>query len=212
MARNDNSDEFYSDPTQAANYGGGTGGQAYSEVPPEQHQPPADYGYQTGGYQSGYPDDYQTGYAAPPEPPTPWYRKPGALVALGALAAVILALAIYAIVQLAGGSSTPTGETTTTTTTTTTTEAPTETGDPQVPAPAPVPDETVTITQTPTEAPPPETTTEEPTTTIEEPTETTTTTEAPPTETVTETETVRPTWTRPTLPTLFPRPGGGDGQ
>ncbi|BBZ01130.1 hypothetical protein MCHIJ_05670 [Mycolicibacterium chitae] len=211
MARNDNPDEFYSDPTQAANYGGGTGGQAYSEVPPEQHQPPTDYGYQT-GYQSGYPADYQTGYAAPPEPPTPWYRKPGALVALGALAAVILALAIYAIVQLAGGSSTPTGETTTTTTTTTT-EAPTETGGTQVPAPAPVPDETLTITETPTtEAPPPETTTEEPTTTTEEPTETTTTTEAPPTETVTETETVRPTWTRPTLPTLFPRPGGGDGQ
>ncbi len=210
MARNDNPDEFYSDPTQAANYGGGSGGQAYSEVPPEQT---AGYGYPA-DYQTGYGTEYQTGYAAAPEPPTPWYRKPAALVALGAATALILALVIYAIVQLAGGSSTPTGETTTTTPTTT--EAPTETGGTQVPAPV----ETQTVTETPTTtaAPPPEeTTTEAPTetttATTEPPTETTTTTtEAPPTETVTETETVRPTWTRPTLPTLFPRPGGGEGQ
>ena len=30
-------------------------------------------------------------YAQPPQPEVPWYRKPAALVALGALAAVIVA-------------------------------------------------------------------------------------------------------------------------
>mgnify|MGYP000055872160 CR=1 FL=1 len=38
--------------------------------------------------QGGYPDDYHAGY----DQPTPWYRKPAALVAFGALGAVIIAL------------------------------------------------------------------------------------------------------------------------
>lgn len=55
----------FGEPTQAANYGGNTGGQAYSEY---QGGPDyTDYGAAT---------EY-AGQAPPPEPPTPWFRKPG---------------------------------------------------------------------------------------------------------------------------------------
>jgi hypothetical protein len=196
VARNDNpDDDFYSEPTQAANYGGVTGGQAYSEVPdPTGYQPPLHY-------------DYQTAPTPAPQPQDPWYRKPAALVLLGALAALVIALAVYAVVQLMGDDSTGTDTTgTSTTTPTTTAEAPAPApapGEPQYTQapPPPPPTETVTLTETPT-------TTEAPTTTTEQPTTT-----APPTETVTETETVTqtPTRTFPTFPTLFPRPGDGEG-
>ena len=193
VARNgDPDDEFYSEPTQYANYGG-SGGQAYSELPEEQTaytQPdyPADY---------GQPTDY--GRAPAPEPPAPWYRKPAPLVGLGALAAVILALAVYAVVQLAGGSSS-------TTPTTTTPGAP-----PASVAPAPAPGETQTVTESPSATDAPTETTEA--TTAEQTTETTTAPPSVSTSTVTETQTVTPTRTFPTtLPTLFPRPGnGGNG-
>lgn len=200
MAGKDNpDDDLYGEPTQYANYSdggatGGSGGRAYSEVPdPTGFQPSADYGYDT-GYQTGY------GQAPAPEPPTPWFRKPAALVFLGALAALILALAIYAIVQLAGGSSSTTD---TTTTTTPSAELATTTAE------APAPGETQTATEAPPPPPVTETVTETPTT--EAPVETTTETTEPPTETVTETQTVTSTPTRnwPTLPTIFPRPGDG---
>lgn len=190
VARNgDPDDEFYSEPTQYANYGG-SGGQAYSELPAEQT------GYPQPDY--GHPTDY--GHAPAPEPPAPWYRKPGPLVGLGALAAVILALAIYAVVQLAGGSSGT---------------SPTTTGpnDPSASvAPEPAPGGTQTVTESPSATEATETT-EAPSTTSEAATETTTAPPSVSTSTVTETQTVRPTRTFPTtLPTLFPRPGnGGDG-
>ena len=92
-----------SDPTQYANYGG-TGGEAYSD-------------YQQSGY--GAPTGYGD-YPPPPEP-TPWYRKPAALVGLGVLTALVLALLIYAIVQFTSSSgSSPTTTTTTSPTTSTT--------------------------------------------------------------------------------------------
>lgn len=56
-------------------------------------------------------------YGEPPVAPQPWYRKPVSLVLLGMLAAVVLALAVYAIVKLASGdSATPTQTSTVTTT------------------------------------------------------------------------------------------------
>ena len=201
VARNgDPDDEFYSEPTQYANYGG-SGGQAYSELPEEQTaytQP--DYGYPT---DYGHPADY--GHAPAPEPATPWYRKPAPLVGLGALAAVILVLAVYAVVQLAGGSSS---------TTPTTTTAPNEPS--ASVAPGPAPDGTQTVTESPSATEAPAETTEAPSTTSEPATETTTAPPSVSTSTVTETQTVRPTRTFPTqLPTFFPRPGnggsGGDG-
>ena len=52
-----------------------------------------------------------------PEPEVPWYRKPAALVAIGALGAAIVALVVYALVNLVSGdSSDPTTTTTTPTT------------------------------------------------------------------------------------------------
>jgi hypothetical protein len=86
--------DYYSEPTQAAHYGGFEGG----------------YG---GGY------DYQ-----PPEPPAPWYRRPAALVAAGAIGIVVLALVAYAVFTLVSGSPTHSPATTTTTTTAPTTAAP----------------------------------------------------------------------------------------
>lgn len=192
MARNGSPDDSpYSDgdPTQYANYGG-TSGAAYSEY-----------------YEPG-PGPYPGQYPAP-EPPDPWYRRPAALVGLGALTAVLLALLVYAVVKFAGGdSSGPAG-------TSTTTSAPaTATTSAQV-APAPGP-ATETVTQSPATT---AMTTTAAATTTETPTTTTTT--APPTstststtvstsvstvtETVTTTQRVLPTL--PTPPTLFPRPG-----
>ena len=87
-----------SDPTQYANYGS-TGGEAYSE-------------YQQSGY--GPPTGY--GQAPPPEP-TPWHRKPAALVGLGVLTAIVLALLVYAVVKFTGNSgSSPAGTSTTSST------------------------------------------------------------------------------------------------
>jgi hypothetical protein len=80
--------DYYSEPTQAAHYG---------------------------GYEGGY--DYQ-----PPDPPTPWYRRPAALVAAGAIGIVVLALVAYAVFTLVSGS--PAHSPATTTTTAPTTAAP----------------------------------------------------------------------------------------
>ncbi len=186
----DNADDIYGEPTQSADYGeptqyadyGGSGGRAYSEVPDQT-------GYREYASDQYYPSDYATGYAPPP---IPWYRKPAALVGLGALGVVIFALFVYAIISLSGSSSTtetPTPQTT-----------PTTAGD----APAVAPGEPQTVAPTATQETATETVTGEPTT------ETVTaepTTTAPPevsTSTVTQTETVTESSTR-NWPTLFPR-------
>ena len=54
--------DYYSEPTQAARYGG------YYDAEPE-----------------------------PPEPPTPWYRRPLALIAAGAIAVIMLAAVVFAV-------------------------------------------------------------------------------------------------------------------
>ncbi len=83
---------------------------------------------------------------------TPWYRKPAALIGLGALAAILIALVIYGIVELThGGSSTsPSTSSATpsavTTTPPTTTSFPTSETTTEPVAPAP----TTTLTSPPT--------------------------------------------------------------
>ncbi len=64
----------------------------------------------TGQYDYGDYDQQQ------PEPgSTPWYRKRGAVIGLGALAAILIALVIYGIVALThgGGSTSPATSSTT---------------------------------------------------------------------------------------------------
>lgn len=84
-------------------------------------------------------------YGEEPEPPSaPWYRKPAALIGFGVLAAILIALAIYGIVELtsSSGGSTSTSSTTPTGATTTATTAPV--------APAP----TTPLTSAPAATPP----------------------------------------------------------
>ncbi|KUI46260.1 hypothetical protein AU198_18850 [Mycobacterium sp. GA-1199] len=137
-----------------------------------------------------HPDNEPTAYlnygdggpGLPPEEPIPWYRKPAALVAFGAIGALLVALIVWGLASLISGNDSTTEPTSLTPLTTTRTTAPvTTTQSPQ------------TVTETIT-APPAAPTTTEPTTTT-----TTTTTTPPPTtsistetstETVTETETV----------------------
>src|SRR6476620_8618407 len=109
------------------------------------------------------------------EPPLPWYRKPAALVGIGALAVLVIAAAVYGIVTAVSGDST----TPTSTTAPTTTSAGATTT-----AVAPVPG---TSTETATSTPP--TTTTDTTTTTTPSTTTTTTTPSVSTSTSTVTET-----------------------
>jgi hypothetical protein len=127
------------------------------------------------------PDNQPTAYinygdqGFPTEEPVPWYRKPVALVAFGALGAVVIALIVYGLVKLiTGGTSpdTPPATLTPITRTTTSVTAPT----------------TTTAN-----------TTTEPTTT--EPTTTTTTTTEPTTTTTTTTPTTTTTTTEPSVST-----------
>ena len=112
-----------------------------------------------------YPDDEPTayinygGHGPPPGAPPPWFRKPVALVAFGALGAVLIALIVFGLVKLLTGGSSPESPTTLTPITRTTTSAT---------APA-----TTTTAATTTE---PTTTEPTTTTTTTEPTTTTTTT------------------------------------
>lgn len=134
-----------------------------------------------------HPNDEPTAYLGPPPgEPVPWYRKPVALVAFGALGAVLIALIVYGLAKLITGGDTPTEQTSLTPLTTTSRSAPVTTQAPQ----------TITETVTPTTTAPTTTTTTEPTTTT---TTTTTTTEpttsvstSVSTSTVTETITVPP--------------------
>lgn len=125
-----------------------------------------------------YPDETPTEYyGRPPGEPVPWYRKPAALVAFGALGAVLIALFVYGLAKLISVDSpsdtTPTTRLTPLTTTT-------------APVVAPPPPRTVTETVTPTTEPTTTTTTTTPTTTTTEPTTNVSTS------TVTETITVTP--------------------
>jgi hypothetical protein len=105
----------------------------------------------------GPPDD-PTEYipqGEPPEEAVPWYRKPAALVAFGALGAVLVALIVWGLASLISG---PSSE---------------ETPPTLTPITPRSPPRTITETITPTTTAPPVTTT---TTTTTEPTTTTTTT------------------------------------
>lgn len=182
MARNGFPDDpnNYSegDPTQYADFGG-TGGEAYSEYPP------------------------QTGYGQyPAEPPLPaWHHRPAVLIGLGVLTAALLALLVYAIVSFtnAGSSTTPT---VTSTTATTSSDQPTS----QAPPPPGPTTQTANPAPSSSEAPPPTTvtTTVTPTTTAP-PTTTETPTPSTITSVTTSVTTVTETTTKPLWPT-FPRP------
>ena len=202
VARNGNpDDEFYSEPTQYANYGG-SGGQAYSALPEEQtaYSPDPDYGHPT---DYGYPTDY--GHAPVPEPPAPWYRKPAALVGLGAWPRSSWPWSStrwcnWPAVRRAPRRPPP--------------HAPNEPS--ASVAPGPAPGGTQTVTESPSRRPRPRR--DHRGADHHDRSPTTTTTTAPPsvsTSTVTETQTVSPTRTFPTSCRRFPRPGnggsGGDG-
>ena len=160
MARygpNDDPNNPDNDPTVYSNYGNGGG-------------------YDGGGYDNG-------GYDEPP-PEVPWYRKPAALVAFGALGAVLIALIVWMLANLISGDDSTTERTSLTplTTTSRTATATTVTSAP----------ETVTETVTPTTTEPTTTTTTEPTTTTPPPTSVSTSVS-----TSTETSTVTETITSP---------------
>ena len=74
--------------------------------------------------------DYSDGGQPPPHPPSPWYRNPIVLVALGLFVAILLGLAFYLIADRSTGhggtTQTPTSPTTSTTPTTTTEATTTE--------------------------------------------------------------------------------------
>lgn len=154
----------------------------YPEEPDYYSEPTAAARY--GGY-------YEPG-PQPPEPPTPWYRRPAALVAAGAIGVILLAALVYAVVKLTSGSPAPSPATTTpvpsTTAPVTTTErAPRQHGGGGAP--------TETVTET---APPPSTDTP---TTTEPPS-----TAAPSTETSTVTQTVTEPPRRGPFQPFQPRP------
>jgi len=145
--------------------------------------------------QSNYSDDEPTElsnygeYDQPPPGDTPWFRRPVALVAFGAVGAVLIALIVYGLAKAITGD--PITDTTPTTSLTPVTST------------AVAPPATVTQTATPTTTT--TTTTTEPATTTTEPTTTTTTTPTTTTpsttaSTVTQTETETITEPPPTLP------------
>jgi hypothetical protein len=68
--------------------------------------------------------DYGQPDAQPDAGSTPWYRKPAALIGLGALAAILIALVIYGIVELAHGGSSTSPSTSSTTPSAVSTTAP----------------------------------------------------------------------------------------
>jgi cytoskeletal protein RodZ len=164
----------------------------YSDNEYSDSEPTVYANYGTGGYE-------QAEYPGEPEPETPWYRKPPALVGFGAVAALLVAAIIYVAINMGDDDSAPTDATTSSETSTSAAVLPAPTG-------------TVTVTQSPTDtettAPPTTTTTtESTTTTTTTPTTTTTTTTVPPTtststvtETKTETETVTPPAPEPEQP------------
>lgn len=155
-----------------ARYGSGDDENFYSEDEPTQL---SNYGYDQ----------------APADDPVPWYRKPVALVAFGALGAVLIALIIYGLARAITGDS-PSEPTTSSLTPLTTSSAPavapTSTAAETTAAssePTTTEPTTTTTTTTPTTTSPTTTTTTSPTTTVSTSTSTVTQTETQ-TQTVTE--------------------------
>src|SRR4051812_30944337 len=109
---------------------------------PNQYPDDEPTAYANYGDQSGY-DTYGQPTAPVPPPEQPWYRTPAALVALGAVAALILALVVYALVSLMGDDSSTTITITTTPSTSATTTS-------ESVAPAPTETQTATTTETTT--------------------------------------------------------------
>lgn len=120
MASNGPRDDFHNQPTQHGDFGA-----------PE--QPP------TGQVPSyGSPPNPSEGFEQPGDvdpfdqeaEPTPWYRKPGMLIAWVVSVVILIALIVFGIIELIHGQQTVSHipkTTTSTTTTTTTTTAPTTT-------------------------------------------------------------------------------------
>ena len=150
---------------------------------PNQYPDDEPTAYANYGDQGGY-DTYGQPTAPVPPPEQPWYRKPAALVALGAVAALILALVVYALINLMTDDSSTTITITTTPSTSATTTS-------ESVAPAPTASETQTATPTTTTEPVTTTTTTPPTTTTTTtPSVSTSTSTSVVTETRTETQTV----------------------
>jgi cytoskeletal protein RodZ len=123
------------------------------------------------------------GYGAPPGDPVPWYRKPAALVGLGALGALLIALIVFGLATLITGGDEPSEQTTLTPLTTTSRSVATT-----------VTTSAQTVTETVTPSTTESTTTTEPTTTTTttEPSTSVSTSVSTSTETSTVTETVTP--------------------
>lgn len=137
---------------------------------------------QAANYGDGYYD------SPPPEPPTPWYRRPLALIIAGVAGAGLLALAVagvYVLVSKPGEAPTPAPTTTSSPAATTTTAAESPRRHPPGGGGGGAPTQTVTETAPPS--------TDTPTTTV--PTTTVPASTAPPS---TETSTVTQTVTVPT--------------
>lgn len=120
MASNGPRDDFHNRPTQHGDFG-------VSEQPPTGEIPPS--APPPGGFeQPGDVDPFDQ-----EAEPTPWYRKPGMLIAWLVSVVVLLGLIVFGIIELIHGEETvnhtpkPTTSTTTTTTTTTTTPTTTAT-------------------------------------------------------------------------------------
>ena len=77
----------------------------YSDQEPTRY---ANYGDQTNQGSHGQRPYPPSGEPSPlPTEPLPWYRKPVALVAFGALGAVLIALILFGLVKLLTGGSSP---------------------------------------------------------------------------------------------------------
>jgi hypothetical protein len=85
---------------------------------------------------------------------SPWYRKPAALIGLGALAAILIALVIYGIVEMTRGGSSTSPSTSSTTPSAVSTTPPTTTSypssEPTTEPIAPAPTTTAPATTPPT--------------------------------------------------------------
>jgi cytoskeletal protein RodZ len=163
--------------------------------------------YGSGSDENNYPDDEPTRQFSSydygdggqgDQTPQAWYRKPVALVAFGAVGAVLIALIVFGLAKAITGDDSPSEPTTSLTPlTTTSTVAPTSTE-----TTAASSEETTTTTTEPTTT----TTTTPSTTTTTSPTTTTTTTTPPTTSVSTSTSTVTQTETETVTQTPPPTP------
>lgn len=86
------------------------GGYSYGEAPTDNYydQPQQQYYNQPPQYMAPPPPAYgHQPMAASPEPPTPWYRKPGVLCGGAAGAALLVVAALIATWQMGGVSTSP---------------------------------------------------------------------------------------------------------